>query len=137
MASATDYLEGKIIDHLLGSGSWTKPTALYVALFITLPNEAGTGGTEVTGAGYARIQCGPGASFWSAPVAGNGISSNLGAVQFGGPTANWGTLTGFGLYDAVTAGNLLVFAALTPTVTVNNNDPAPVFLVGDLTITVA
>ena len=49
----TNYLESKLIDHFLGTTTYTKPSAVYVGLFTVTPGEAG-GGTEVTGGSYAR-----------------------------------------------------------------------------------
>lgn len=133
--SASDYLEVQIGTHLLRTASWTKPTTIYVALFITAPADDGTGGTEVSGTGYARIQHGPSDATWTAPTT-SGIFANIGVVQFGSPTANWGTITAFGLYSAVTGGNLLAFGDLTGNVTVNSGDPAPAFADGALTVTI-
>ena len=137
MASASNYLEEEAGKHLLRTGSWTKPSAIYVALFVTAPGEDGTGGTEVTGTGYARVLHGPSDATWAAPVGGNGQFSNLGAVQFGSPTANWGTISAFGLYDAITSGNLLIVNTLTASVVVNSGDPAPAFAEGTLVVTIA
>lgn len=44
---AKDILDGKF-----GSGT---PATVYAALFVTIPNGDGTGGTEFTGGTYARI----------------------------------------------------------------------------------
>ena len=134
--SASDYLEVQIGTHLLRTASWTKPTTVYVALFITPPNEDGTGGTEVgTSRGYVRIQHGPSDATWTAPTT-SGIFANIGVVQFGSPiTTNWGTIQAFGLYSAETGGNLLAFGNLTGNVTVNIGDPAPAFADGALTVT--
>lgn len=137
MSAASNYLEGEIGKHLLRTGSWTKPSTLYVALFTVLPAEDGTGGTEVTGTGYARIQHGPSDATWAEPVGGNGQFSNVGAIQFGSPTANWGTVVGFGLYDAITGGNLLIYDTLAASVIVNSGDPAPAFGSGALIITIS
>jgi hypothetical protein len=58
-------------------------------------------------------------------------------VTFGTPTGDWGTITGFGLYDAETSGNLLVIGTLNSPVIVNAGDVAPVFAEGTLTVTIA
>ena len=42
MSAASDYLENEILDHILGTGSWTSPTNVYVKLHIGAPGEAGT-----------------------------------------------------------------------------------------------
>src|SRR4051812_12603217 len=52
--SASDYLENKIADLMFGATAFTPPVTYYLALFTTPPNEAGVGGVEVTGGGYAR-----------------------------------------------------------------------------------
>lgn len=137
MSKASDYLETQLGTHLLLTSSFTKPAAQYVALYTTNPAEDGTGGTEVTGAGYARVAYGPGDAYWSAPTSGDGLFSNLAAIQFGAPTADWGTIVGFGLLDNSTGGNLLIVSTLTASLVVNNGDPAPAFAIGALNITFA
>lgn len=132
--SASNYLETQVGTHLLRTGSWTKPSTVYVALFITNPGEDGTGGTEVSAGGYARIQHGPSDATWTST---DGVFSNLGTITFGVPSANWGEVTGFGLYDAVTSGNLLIIGTLTSPITINLGDLAPAFAEGSLTVTIA
>jgi hypothetical protein len=132
----SDYLEGELIKHIFRTGSFTKPSALYVALFTAAPNDAG-GGTEVTGGSYARAQLDPADANWAAPAAGNGVTSNAAAITFPAPTANWGSVTHFAVMDASTAGNMLFHGALSASKTVNNGDPAPEFAIGDLTVTFA
>lgn len=133
--SASDYLEVQIGTHLLRTSSWTKPSAIYVALFITVPGDDDTGGVEVTGTGYARILHGPSNATWNAPTT-TGIFSNIGVIQFGAPTADWGTITGFGLYSAVSGGTLFATGTLTGSAIVNSGDPAPAFADSALTVTI-
>ena len=38
------------------------------------------------------------------------------------PTAGWGTVTSFGVYDAATGGNLLFFGTLSISKTINQGD---------------
>lgn len=135
--SGSDYLEVQVGTHLLRTASWTKPTAVWVALFTAIPNDDGTGGTEVTGTGYARIQHGPSDATWAAPTT-SGIFSNIGVVQFGSPTANWGTINSFGLYSAETGGTLYVKGLFAggASVVINSGDPAPAFAEGALTVTI-
>lgn len=137
MANASDYLESQVGTHLLRTGSWTKPSAIYVALYTVMPAEAGTGGTEVTGGSYARVEHGPSDATWSAPVSGNGQFSNIGTVQFPAPTANWGEVVGFGLLDASTGGNYLIGNTFATPITINSGDPVPAFATGGLVVTVA
>ena len=148
MAQASNYLENKLIDHLVRSGTFAKPAALFVALLTAAPTDAG-GGTEVTGGGYARVALPPADTNWTATQGGisgastgtSGATSNAVVVTFPAPTADWGTaaapVTHFGLYDAATAGNLLVFAPLTTAREILAGDPAARFQSGALQITVS
>lgn len=63
-----------------------------------------------------------------------GQTSNNAAITFPAPTASWGTITHMGIYDASTAGNLLYWAALATSKTVNNGDAAPSFAISALTV---
>ena len=136
MSAMSDYLEGQIIDHLLRTGTFGKPAAIYVALFTADPTDADAG-TEVTGGSYARVAVAQLDANWNAPTAGNGLTDNIGDVTFPAPTAAWGLVTHFAIYDASTVGNLLLHGALTASKTINNGDPAPKFTAGDLDITFA
>ena len=101
------------------------------------------GGTEVTGGSYARVSITSAFANWAGTQAAastvassgaTGTTSNNGTVTFPAPTANWGVVTGFGIFDATTAGNLLIYGALTVSKTVNNGDAAPVFPAAALSI---
>jgi hypothetical protein len=50
--TATDYLEGKLLDHALGVTPYTPPTSLFLCLHFADPTEAGTA-SQVTGGSYA------------------------------------------------------------------------------------
>jgi hypothetical protein len=136
MANASDYLEGLIRDHLLRTDTWAKPTALWVSLHTEDPYDDATG-SEVSGGSYARMQLNPGDANWSEEDATGGESTNLVAITFPAPTAIWGLITDFGLWDASTAGNLLVRGSVYPPLQVNGGDNAPQFPIGALSIVVA
>jgi hypothetical protein len=131
------YLEAEILKHLLRTGSWTKPAAIWVGLFTAAPTDAG-GGTEVTGGSYARVQRNALDANWGAPAKDGGglfsTSSNSAAITFPAPTANWGTVTHFALFDASTGGNMLLWQSLSVSKTVNNGDSAPSFAIGQLVV---
>lgn len=140
----SDYLENKLADHLFRTTSFTKPSVLAVALYTAAPGETG-GGTEVTGGSYARVSNNPLDANWNG-THGNttGVSSGTGGVvsnpatlTFPAPTANWGSVTHMALLDATSAGNFLVYGALTTAKTVNNGDPAPTFPATSLAFTFA
>ncbi len=141
MAAMSDYLENKLIDHVFRNRAYTVPATVYVALLTAAPSDAG-GGTEVTGGSYARVLVGPSDSAWQSTqgtvtaVASSGTggqTANGSTISFPAPSANWGVITHVGIYDASSGGNLLFWAALTASKTVNNGDPAPTFSAGALT----
>lgn len=144
MANATNYLENRLVDHLFRAATLAKPTALYVALFTAAPSDAG-GGTEVTGGNYARVNVAPADLNWSATQGGTsgassgtaGATGNAAVIAFANPSAAWGSVTHFAIFDAATAGNMLLWGALSVARVVNNGDPGPRFLAGQLTVTVA
>lgn len=145
MAAMSDYLENKLIDHVFRGVAYTAPTNLYIGLLTAAPSDTG-GGTEVstTSTGYGRVTVAASVSTWAAtngattttnPSSGTtGTTSNNAAITFGVPTATWGSITHFGIYDAATAGNLLFWGALTTAKTVNNGDAAPAFAISALSI---
>lgn len=141
MTAFSNYLENALIDHVFRTGTYPKPTNVYVGLLTAAPDDTG-GGTEVSGGSYARVAVSSDDASWKgthgnatgASSGTGGTISNAAAVNFPAPTANWGTITHFGIYDASTAGNLLTHAALTASKTVNNGDAAPSFAIDALTI---
>jgi hypothetical protein len=64
----------------------------------------------------------------------SGLTSNNAAITFPAPTADWGSIVSFRLWDAATAGNAWICQTLTIPKTVNNGDAAPSFNAGTLTI---
>lgn len=108
----TNYLESKLIDHFLGTTTYTKPSAVYVALFTVTPGEA-AGGTEVTGGSYARQA----ATFGAAS---SGATTNDTNIDFAGMPA--ATTVAIGIFDASTSGNMLLYGALTTNKTTDAGD---------------
>lgn len=146
MAAASDYLENKILDLVLRNRSFSPPAALYVALHTASPGDSASPTNEVSGGSYARVQHGPSDTTWEATQGGtpaaassgtSGASQNAGTITFPAPTANWGTVTHWSLWDAATGGNMLIHGALAASKAVNNGDPAPVFAAGAIDITLA
>ena len=135
MAAKTNYLENKIIDWLFRGQAFTPPATMYLALFTVAPTEAG-GGTEVSGGSYARVAVASTLANWAGTqgagttVASSGTSgstSNNAVITFPAPTANWGTVVAVGVFDAASAGNLLLYGNLSQSKNVNNGDAAPSF----------
>ena len=147
MAAMSDFLENKLIDWFFrgqaigvtgaSAAAGTGPTNLYFALLTAAPSDTG-GGTEVTGGSYARVTVAANTTNFdntqqantTAVSSGNtGTTRNSVAVTFPAPSANWGVVSHFAIYDAATTGNLLFWGALTASKTINNGDAAPSFAI--------
>lgn len=114
--SKSDYAENLVCDLLTGKS----PSATrYVALYTAAPSDSG-GGTEVSGGSYARKSTA--AADWNS--AASGSSSNANAITFATASGSWGTVTHYAVFDAVTAGNMLFWNALTTSKTVGSGDTA-------------
>ena len=125
--SFSNTYETHVLNYVFTTTSVTRPTAWYLALFTSNPAEDASG-TEVstTGTAYARQS----ATF---TVSGN-TASNSGAIEFPTATANYGTVSHVGVYDASSGGNLIAYAALSTSKVIETGD---VFRVpdGDLDVT--
>lgn len=123
--SFTNDLETRVLQWALSAGTPTRPTAWYVALFTAAPGEAG-GGTELVGNAYTRVAV-------TFTVSGD-LATNSAALEWAAATASWGTITHVAVFDALTTGNMLVYATLTASKAIGTGDilriPA-----GDLDIT--
>jgi hypothetical protein len=130
MSSFTDYTENLVLNWLFTANSATRPTAWYVGLFTAAPSDTG-GGTEVTGNGYARVATGTIAVSGTSPT----TATNSAAIEFAAASGgNWGTITHVAILDASTSGNMLGWAALSTSRTINDGDVLRI-PAGDLDIT--
>ena len=123
--SLSNTFETTTLIWLLTADAATRPTAWYLALYTAAPSDAG-GGTEVSGGSYARKAV-------SFTVSGD-TASNSAAVEFDVATAAWGTISHIGVFDASSGGNLIAYAALTASKTIDDGDVLRV-PAGDLDIT--
>lgn len=130
MAALSDYAEKLLLDWMMTSGSATRPTAWYVALYTAAPSDSG-GGTEVSTGGYARQSVA-----FSAASSPGGTTSNSGEVSFTASGGNYGTVTHMGIFDAASSGNLLWHGALTASKTVADGDTLT-FAAGNIDLTMA
>jgi hypothetical protein len=128
MAALSNYLENALINATLRNTGYSSPATVYVGLFTSDPTDAGTG-TECTGGAYARKSMA-----FNAPS--NGASTNSAAVEFDQATTNWGTITHFGILDALTSGNLLYHGALTASKAIDTGDVFK-FASASVTVTLA
>lgn len=126
----SDYTEDLVLDWLFTTGSATRPTAWYVALYTAGPSDTG-GGTEVSGNNYART-----AATFSVSGTNPTTATNTGNIEFPAASASWGTITHVAVFDAQTSGNMLAYAALGTSKAIGSGD---VFRIptGDLDITLA
>lgn len=115
MSAISNYLENALINATLRNTTYTSPAVVYAGLFTSDPTDAGSG-TEVSGGSYARK-----AITFAAPS--NGVTTNSAAAcEFDQATGSWGTITHFGIFDALTSGNLLYHGALTVSKTIASGD---------------
>jgi len=132
MASGkSDYLENGLLNHVMNGAAMTSPGAtLYISAHTAAVGDAG-GGAEVTGGAYARVAVTKNTTNF--PTTSTGTISNGTLIQFPVATANWGTVTSAGIWDASTAGNLLYWGDLTASQAVNTNNRLEI-PIGSLTI---
>ena len=142
MAALSNYLENKLIDQLFRGQAYSFPSTLYIGLLTSAPSDTG-GGTEVSGGSYARLAVTCSLANWAGTQAANstvassgtsGTTSNNNILEWADPTADWGTISHFGIYDASTSGNLLIWGAMTTARLVANGDSAPQIPVSQLQI---
>lgn len=117
-----------------GTAVWTEQTtAMYAGTF-----------TEATYGAYARQGVAASlANFAGTQSAGStlastgtsGQTSNNAAIAFPAPTSGSGTVFGFLISDAVTAGNILAFGADTTPLAFSSGGSAPTFAIGALVLT--
>lgn len=128
--SLSDYLELKLLDHVLGGPDYTRPATVYIALYTVAPSDAGPG-TEINTAvwtNYARPAVTNNATNFPAatgPTPGtktNGTSISFGTASITGtpPVA-----IGAAIMDALTGGNMLSWCSFAGQ-TINGGSPISV-----------
>ena len=126
MSALSDYAENKLLDHVLGTTSFTAPSAVYVGLSTGSFGDDNSG-TELTGNNYSRVAV-------TFDAASSGATDNAGAIEFAAATGNWGSVGFYGIFDASSAGNLLIHGALASAKTIQSGDILKIDA-GDLDIT--
>jgi hypothetical protein len=138
----TDYAENKIVDHVFRNTAFSEstPATYYIALYTSACSDTGAG-TEVATGSYARVGITRGTAAWNgthgtttgASSGTNGTISNAGVITFPAATADWGTVTHWGIVDASTAGNVIICSALTTSRNITTGS-TPSFAASALTI---
>ena len=134
MAGKADFLEEEWLNDFFRGTAYTVVDPAFIALFTVNPGEDGTGGTETAYTGYARVSVARGTGSWTDPSAGTqGEVDNINKLVFpvvnGSPGAD---IVGIGIYDAVSAGNLLYFGSFGATTLKTGNQP--LFDIGALNV---
>ena len=124
---ACDYLENGVLNVLRGV-TFAAPAKVYLALYLNDPGEDGASGTEVSYAGYKRIEI----DFSSPAETNGGIGvQNLEDITFPTPVTAAGTITHVGILDSLAGGNMLCRGELVEPLVIGADEP-PVFLAGDV-----
>lgn len=129
MAGLSDTYENRALDWLLVTGSPTRASGTWLALYTATPTDS-TAGTEVTNANaYARTAI-------TFDAASGGATQNAATVTFPIATGSWGTVTHWAVVDSAThgAGNIIIYGAFTASKTIAASDVFEV-LDGDLDCT--
>ena len=129
----SDYLEGALQDHTFGIATFTAPATVYVALSTADPTDAGTGIAEPSGGSYARAAVTNNGTNWTRT---GGQISNATVITYAQATGDWGSISHFAIYDAVTGGNMLYYGEVnsgTPVAILTNDTPE--WAIGTLTVT--
>ena len=132
--SFSDYAENKILNHITGkdAAAWAQISNAYLSLHTGDPGDDGTS-NEVSGGNYSRKQTSP--SDWNTASGSGGSVTNAADITFATPSADWGTVSYFALWDAA-AGNCLMIGTISPAQTIESGNTV-VFKAGDLTLTVS
>jgi hypothetical protein len=131
----SQYFENACLNWFRGTTFPAAPTHLYFALFNTPPvNGVDGAAVEVTGTSYVRKDITTLSTAFGAPSGAAPATTVTGVnIVFATPGGAWGTVTGWGVYDAASSGNLLAYGTFTG-VAVGSGDTVE-FLSGNLSVT--
>jgi len=142
MSALSNSIENKLLDHSLGTASYSAPASVYIGLFTSDPStgstsenlEAGIMTNEVSGGSYARQV----ATF---NAASGGSASTSATVTFPTATANWGTITHVAVIDSdqtdsAGQGEVIYYGLLDTAKIIETGDTFQI-TTGNLTITLA
>ena len=120
----SDYLSNKLLDHSFARASYTMPGTVYVGLFTASPGDDDSGsGNELDAADYAR-------QVLTIEVAASRATSNSAEITWAVAASDWAItpngVSHWGVYDALTTGNLLWHGAFTIEKDVGTGDQAKI-----------
>jgi len=116
MASCSTYLSNKILDHVFGKVTFTADDDLEIGLFSVAPNSDGSGGTELTGGGYARFAFTNDATTFPGADARQTLNDITLDFENDGSAGDWLPAVAWKIFDS--SGNVYTFGRITPAVTV-------------------
>lgn len=128
----TTTLKNKLLDAYLGGVSYTGPATVYFGLSTTTPASDGTGVTEPSGNGYARVSMTNNTTNF--PSASGASKANGAPVNFPQATGSWGTVTYLVIYDQLTAGTLQEYVSLGASSKSISSGDTPSFANGQFTL---
>ena len=129
MSAMSDYLQNKVLDHVLGTTAYTPPSQTYIGLSTGSFADTGSGTSELSGCNYARVAI-------NFDAAASGTTDNSATVEFAAATGSWGSVSHFGLFDASSSGTLLIHGAFTADKTITTGDILRI-AAGELDVTAA
>ncbi len=115
-AGMSAYIANKLAAQVFNGTAYAFPTTIYVGLYTTCPS-GGTGGTEASFTGYARVAETVGTTDFTA--ASGGLVKNAVAISWTNTGATGQTVACYGTWDALTAGDQLFENTLTTSQTIN------------------
>lgn len=135
--SMSDVWEKRLLNYLFrDTALGLDATNMWIALFTAAPTDSTTG-TEVTGGSYARVAVARTGAGFDAAAGTLALTSNTAAVTFPTATADWGTLTAFGITKSLAGAlstDLIYWGTLTVSKAILNGDIAS-FLAGAIDAT--
>ena len=99
--SISNWLELELLDHVLKTEAYSVPAHIYVALSTADPLDDGSGVAEPGGGSYARVVM----DSWDAAT--GRATENTSQITFAQAEQDFGTITHWAIFDAVTGGNFL------------------------------
>lgn len=130
MAEMSNYLENALLNGTLNGTTYTAPTTVYVSLWLSNPNDDGSG-IEVSGGSYARAVV-----TFDTATGTTGLVATDADVTFVTATSAWGNVGWIGINDALSGGNLLYHTALDTAKTIDSGDIFKI-TTGNLTVELA
>jgi hypothetical protein len=131
LSGFSTYLDGHILDYVFGNTAFSPAGPLYVGLSSTNIADDGSGITEPSGGGYARVGVANNTNAWANTVA--GVKTNGTAIGFPVSTAPWGGVSYFFISDAGSGGNVYAKGSVTPAQTISTSQRLT-FAVGDMSL---